>query len=527
MIPRRDFLKRVAALGASAAVPGAMLGACGGDDDGSRAGTRESRRMHFDLSAAPIEAPRLFAALSANHRQLLVAHDSASRARHRALDPALEAVPDAQLTHYLEHVDLPAAALQGLQVTGRHPQDGRPLLAAAVVHVPRSARHVQRADVARTATPAADGLSDYATPWDTAVYLVFHHPEVMNLNPALGAEILERSGMAGYGFRAKSTALCDGSGATSSSYTARNLFLGQNPDSAAKSLSCAYAQPVGVLYDPVGPATGGRHFYVEPTPSGFHLRSVVLDSSTAWSSGSKLSWGAFTSALDSLAVLPSGYVIGVNRQTHKMESLLLTETPVDQDDESQAVSFATQQCGLGTRAGLLNTPVAVASCGGAVLVLEQGNARVQALDAHANPVLLFAQGTSNVMALQAESDKVSYLDLAVEGQGYIYVLSYLGEGTSASQYRLDLYTPEGVFLCRTVGVAAARLAVDLFRNVYTLNYETLADAPLPEPSLSQWLPVTSGACPAPPPASAAHAQNLKPGGVVVDGSSGRRCGASD
>jgi hypothetical protein len=39
-------------------------------------------------------------------------------------------------------------------------------------------------------------------------------------------------------------------------------------------------------------------------------------------------------------------------------------------------------------------------------------------------------------------------------------------------------------------MAAARMAVDAFRNVYTLNYETLANAPHIEPSLSQWVPIT-------------------------------------
>lgn len=1075
MIVRREFLRRISALGASAAVPAAMLGACGGDED-APVPSRETHRYQFDLSAAPIAEPRLFAARSASHRRLLKAHDSASRAWHRAMDTSLEAVPDAQLTHYLDDVDLPAGALQGLQVTGRHPQDGRPLLAAAKIHVPSSTRRVREARrrepgtaahrlAESAATQAGHTLDDRATPWDTAVYLVFHHPEVMNLNPDLGAEILDRianlpcdpddptctpllgnlafkiaslvstagypsttpgswatlvpfvdldgnpvldengqpvyrhelddgiaeaigdvvkqvllnlfddpafegsnwnatsglatvapdgtaaafasgaarrdaatdafnvtadyppgssisgirivdlavtdaearqltltirndylrylsvfasyadangspvsapgtsldtsrsqylavvapnnqimgiplqgsdvaktsikilvpqaassatvifgslglggdpfcpeatlgscltlaisiglptlllalgiyleakdgilglladtslletigseimqallnagvalgdgvygsvssqsvmpflavagnivvqvllkasprlalyittlvtaqapintilpavavairilstlaaaaaiatsvcevlasaaitknrlsltmastvrlsrdpadfqfpasarkwvakayydggaiprthsgamvqgqvdpidivfagvpsggkvrfvvslysddgcivglaqsdslanlpqtaglvplsiterraaltastqyqhslklaytasghvwqsgpapqqtlvnlcsggdsavceltgvtvntaSGMAGYGFRSSVQSLC--SGGSGSGYTARNLFLGHDPDSAAKSLGCAYSQPVGLLYDPVGPAAGGRHFYVEPGDGGFHLRAVPLDASTPWSTGSHLSWGAFTEALDSLAVLPSGYVVGVNRQTHKMEVLLLTETPVDQSDESQAIPFATPKCGEGTRADLLNTPVAVASWNGAVLVLEQGNARVQALDVHANAVNLFASGTSSLMSLQPESG-VTYLDLAVEGQGYMYVLSYQGDGTLATQYRLDLYTPDGAFLSRTAGVPAARMAVDLFRNLYTLNYETLTGTPSPEPSLSQWLPITPGACPVAPPASGA------------------------
>lgn len=38
------------------------------------------------------------------------------------------------------------------------------------------------------------------------------------------------------------------------------------------------------------------------------------------------------------------------------------------------------------------------------------------------------------------------------------------------------------------------MVVDLFRNVCTLNYETLVGAPSIEPMLSQWLPHRPDAC---------------------------------
>jgi len=167
------------------------------------------------------------------------------------------------------------------------------------------------------------------------------------------------------------------------------------------------------------------------------------------------------------------------------------------------VPFATLLSGQGTRAGLLDTPVAVASGpGNSVLVLEQGNARVQALDPWGNPVNLWDFGQTNLMPLLAETGIV-YLDIAVEGLGYIYVLSYEGNGTAAEQYRLDIYDRLGEPLSRTTGVAAGRMAVDLFRNVYTLNYETLVGVQGVEPTLSQWLPHTPDVCPTTLPTSAA------------------------
>jgi hypothetical protein len=127
-------------------------------------------------------------------------------------------------------------------------------------------------------------------------------------------------------------------------------------------------------------------------------------------------------------------------------------------------------------------------------VLEQGNARVQAFDVHGNPTPIFESGTTALMPLTPETGAI-YLDLAVEGLGYMYVLSYVNNGLVPASYRLDLYTPDGRFLARTTGVAAGRLAVDLFRNLYTLNYEPIDGSPRTEPSLSQWLPVTPNACP--------------------------------
>ena len=143
----------------------------------------------------------------------------------------------------------------------------------------------------------------------------------------------------------------------------------------------------------------------------------------------------------------------------------------------------------------MHTPVAVAVSrygvsAGAILVLEQGNRRVQAFDTSANPNKVFKKQTTNLMPLRPEGAGVVYLDLGVDATGYLFVLSYVNNGLAASDYRLDIYDPEGTFLARTTEVAAARMAVDAFRNVYTLNYETLANAPHIEPSLSQWVPIT-------------------------------------
>jgi hypothetical protein len=96
--------------------------------------------------------------------------------------------------------------------------------------------------------------------------------------------------------------------------------------------------------------------------------------------------------------------------------------------------------------------------------------------------------------------KITYLDMATEMKGYIYVLAYTGEGKDISDYYLDIYEPSGRWLSRTPdtsidpeakGVNAAKLAVDMWRNMLTLNFEHFQGPnDRTEPSVSNWIPST-------------------------------------
>ena len=115
-----------------------------------------------------------------------------------------------------------------------------------------------------------------------------------------------------------------------------------------------------------------------------------------------------------------------------------------------------------------------------------------------NSAVLDVQQLVSVMGLKdGVSPDIHYLDVGVETKGFIYVLSYQGTGSLQSDYHLDIYNPDGTWLSRTpekagdAGVNGARMIVDQWRNLYTLNYEAiLGPNNRTEPSVSTWIPST-------------------------------------
>ncbi|MCX7749036.1 MAG: hypothetical protein N2645_19425 [Clostridia bacterium] len=92
---------------------------------------------------------------------------------------------------------------------------------------------------------------------------------------------------------------------------------------------------------------------------------------------------------------------------------------------------------------------------------------------------------------KADEDDVTYLDMASELKGYIYVLAYNEDGKKLADYYMDIYEPGGKWLSRTYGINAAKFNVDMWRNVFTLNYEyLLGPGGRTEPSVSEWIPST-------------------------------------
>ena len=96
--------------------------------------------------------------------------------------------------------------------------------------------------------------------------------------------------------------------------------------------------------------------------------------------------------------------------------------------------------------------------------------------------------------LRDQTVTVEYLDIAIEDKGYIYVLYAEGDGSTADKYRLDIYKPDGTILLGAPlsGIAAAKMAVDKWRTLWTLNYEKyLGPDNRTEPTVSGWIPSTT------------------------------------
>ncbi len=251
---------------------------------------------------------------------------------------------------------------------------------------------------------------------------------------------------------------------------------------------------------------GGANFYLDTTISATPMiRQVVLEPTPSIASpGSGQAWGVLNFPSDSLLLHSAGYLVSINGRDHKIETHRIPKASMA-DADAQVQLLARVKCGKGSRPGLLDLPVAAAiSPDGVILILEAGNNRIQALDLGANPVRHFNKlsgpGTSPYSLTLAATDAAQgwqYLDLAVEFTGYLYVLSF---NQNSFVYRLDLYHPDQADsspIATTMNINAARLTVDFWRNVYTLNYEVLQlpngnAAGLTEPSVSLWTPCDVG-----------------------------------
>lgn len=162
--------------------------------------------VHFDFSEMPEHTAGTLHI--AGKEYPIKSHDDESRDLHRGLTATLNAVEDEDLTHYAEGVELPDNRMALMWTT--HPsgeRGGGHVLGLVGIHVPqrplRQARMARAAEgwphYARLLSP--EGKADEAgetvnpdpdnllTPLDTAKAILFHHPELVNLDPDVAARV--------------------------------------------------------------------------------------------------------------------------------------------------------------------------------------------------------------------------------------------------------------------------------------------------------------------------------------------------
>jgi hypothetical protein len=300
-------------------------------------------------------------------------------------------------------------------------------------------------------------------------------------------------------------------------YTFQNLSFNSTPESALMFVPAGYEASTARVYlrsaaavdnGGVTSAVANGFFFLDPNPDasgGYNLRGItpVIDPGVPPDSAQRLfdestmtSWGRFPSPLlpTSLAIHSNGIVVGIANGYDKLLILPLPPAGVP----AASAPWANVYSGPGTREGLLSLPQQVAIAPNqTIYVLEAGNRRIQAFSRGGHPVAAFPSlSTPYWIPLYAESTDptdVTYTAMSVEIMGSIYVLSYEEDGYTANQFRLDIYTPDGAHLLRQRGVNAGSMTVDLWRNVYTQNFQTiLGPDSRTEPSVSEWIPDTPG-----------------------------------
>ncbi len=240
------------------------------------------------------------------------------------------------------------------------------------------------------------------------------------------------------------------------------------------------------------------NFYLDT--SSKMLRQVTLDPKPDFSDPvSGKSFGKLNLDSTMLLLHPAGHAVSINNANSKLEALHLPSSALEDSIAAQRF-LARTYSGQGSRPGLMKAPLAACiTAEGAILVLEDSTAnnRIQAFDLGGNPVQYFTGQSDPYFMYLTATEGSTYLDLAAEFSGFIYVLSRSG---SPPVFRLDIYHPaqsDGQPISTTKGMNAARLTVDFWRNVYTLNYEVLKlpsghHPGITEPSVSFWLPRSGG-----------------------------------
>jgi hypothetical protein len=249
----------------------------------------------------------------------------------------------------------------------------------------------------------------------------------------------------------------------------------------------AYARRPFLLFDAlVDDGDVANHVLLEPddTDPGYHVRRLTIDPKTgALSWDPQTSLGYFLLPVSAAALHASGRVVAIHTDTSRLGHIL----PVLTNDRPPLANYVA---GPGTQIGLLSSPTGVAvTQAGIILVLEAGASQLAAFDLNGNPVRYF--GTANPASFTLPlPTSATYLDIAVDGSGQIYLLCEQNNGAQPQDYRIDVYSPNGTpVVTNSPGTNVPHLAVDYWRSIYAANFTPLLDSTTSQPRVDTLLGV--------------------------------------
>jgi hypothetical protein len=250
-------------------------------------------------------------------------------------------------------------------------------------------------------------------------------------------------------------------------------------------------------------AGGSDNFYVDPVGEKPMIRGLRLDGGAPGFDGpaSNRAYGMLNLSSDTLLLHPAGFLVSISGANDRFEVLKPASAAVT-DAVAQQQYIAQVLGNSGDLPGRLDEVVAATiTKDGTLLMLENGNNRVQAMDLGGNPVQYFVNGTTPYFLPLDEMPTEQgwrHLDIQADFTGLLYLLSF---NQQSGVYRLSIYDKLSSLqkaLTVTEAVFAARIGLDHWRTLYTLNYQPItvqgsgAQPAMTEPSVSQWLPCTLG-----------------------------------
>lgn len=225
------------------------------------------------------------------------------------------------------------------------------------------------------------------------------------------------------------------------------------------------------------PVPGLDNFYLDPRDHTaanpvYYLRGVKLDQPPGqytFDYDKSTAWGRIVNSgsLQAMAVHPQGYVVAVDFVNNKLFVLKLPAAAVDSD----AAPYAMPLSGEGVREGLMQNPQALTiTADGRILILEEGNRRIQAFDVKGNPVSCFSVGQPSFTIARSFAADLDNHDATVA-----LVQAFQQHVTPALAPKFAVSDPGEIVTDLDAGTVDAKLVTAFYHAGYGSDHDVPSD----------------------------------------------------